>query len=398
MGSLLLICLGVILPFQDSDPEKVFRFRDVILIEAPVKGVQTDQGKGVVLESGKDLSLVKIPSESSKVEVTGESGRADQYEFDSLDEIDFSEGISVTVQVYDDAVEVEREEEDKPVVVVVYVEEEGKEHRFSSALLIRKTGKVRVPLPLHGVAYLFSPSGGGGVYRSTSSSPAARSSAASDQGFQSGITLSVGGVFGFDMEAGSIPSLITVREEDFFGGIEKATQTLQLKEESYSLAKLQIGFNLLDWLQVGLSGVTGSFDAEGTLHTHFSVNTENGQSTPLDVEGAITGLGLELWFTDEIWDRGPLHVQTGGTFSCQWVEQEFERFDTPPGYDKTFDFTSDLEGKTETLLSFAVGGRTSGTWALSSKVDLGFHLQAQWFFGDLEGFSLESGIWFQFRF
>ncbi|MDP6958911.1 MAG: hypothetical protein QF645_08875, partial [Planctomycetota bacterium] len=180
--------------------------------------------------------------------------------------------------------------------------------------------------------------------------------------------------------------------------IEDAIQTLQLEEESYSLAKLQVGFNLLDWLQVGLSGFTGSFDAEGTLTTEFSVNTGNELSTTVDVEGSLTGLGLELWFTDEIWDRGPLHIQTGGTVSLQWLEQEYERFDTPVGYNKNIDFTSDLEGETESLLSFAFGGRTSGTWELSPSLDLGFHLQLQWFFGDLEGFSIESGLWFEFRF
>ena len=220
----------------------------------------------------------------------------------------------------------------------------------------------------------------------------------SDQGFQSGITISAGGLFGFNMEAENVPDLTTIQTGDFFGGTENAIQTLQLEEESYSLAKLQVGFNLLDWLQIGLSGFTGSFDAEGILVTEFSVNTENGQSTPVDVEGSVTGLGLELWFTDEIWNRGPLHIQTGGTFSLQWLEQEFERFETPLGYNKLYDFTSDLEGKTESLISFAVGGRTSGTWELSPSMDLGFYLQPQWFFGDLDGFSLESGLWFEIRF
>ena len=73
MFPLFLFFIGTILPFQDANPEKIRRFRDVIILEGPVTAVESDRGKGEVLDGGKDLSLSLVPSGSSKVQVMGEN-------------------------------------------------------------------------------------------------------------------------------------------------------------------------------------------------------------------------------------------------------------------------------------------------------------------------------------
>ena len=101
---MLLMWFGMFLPLQDPDLEQVSRFRDVMVVRATVNVIQTDRGNGEILANRDGLTLARIPAGSTKATLASGSRETSQVDLKDIDPVDFSGGLSVTVQVLDDAV------------------------------------------------------------------------------------------------------------------------------------------------------------------------------------------------------------------------------------------------------------------------------------------------------
>lgn len=393
----LLILAGTFLPCQDAGIEKISRHRNLIVFKASARVVQTDRGEGEILASRGGLTIARIPVGSAKATITTDSNRTSTI---AIDEIDFSGGMSVTVQVLDDAVEVERDENEGPVAVVVYRERGGRDPEFHSATIVSLSGTTRVPLPVNGVAYVFSASGAGAVFAALPFS-----SAWNYDGWhrdKSGFSVSTGGIFGLDLDVEGSSDVRTTQTV-FFGEFMEATQSLHLENESWTLAELELGFEIFPWWQVSLSGLYGNFDADGTLETDLSLLPGSPQVSDIDVEGRLYGFGIGNWWPLLHYGPSPsLQLKVGPTASFRWIVQEYEDFSTPDGdrggAPELYDFTSELEGEEDRFVSGSAGVRASLQWELSPSTRMGFQVGSRWSFGDFSGLALDSGLSVDIRF
>ncbi len=392
---MLLMWFGMFLPLQDPDLEQVSRFRDVMVVRATVNVIQTDRGNGEILANRDGLTLARIPAGSTKATLASGSRETSQVDLKDIDPVDFSGGLSVTVQVLDDAVEIEREESDEPVAVVVYVEKEGEESRFFSGIIVSAPGKTRVPVPPDGVAYLLSPGGFGLVVDSPAPS-------LSGESFLSGISISTDGIFGFELDVNEASDLNTIQTV-FNPEAMQVSQTFHLETETYSLAKLELGFKIFPWLTLSLAGFYGSFEGEGELRTDLECFVGTSQVSEIEVKGTIYGFEPGIWVPFLRWNPSDvLEIKIGNTASLQWIHQEYEEFSRPEGdrggAPELYDFTSELEGGKDRFLSWSTGIRSSIHWSISPSAQLGFQVQPQWNFGDFSGVSLDGGLSLELRF